>query len=394
MIATLGDPLHALADGAGVIAASTTDRGAVATAMAQAMTQRARRVVADGVGEARTAIAAGAVPIETLQRFRRVREAVDEGWQAYLRVAVEFAAQRLATARTEAEALVALPGGIEVYADAALRLGVALGYLGRAKESEAVLQLALALDPDREITTTQFSPNVVNLVNAARVAQPGNQKLEITTSPPGAVIRVDGKDVGKSPLVLDVTRGQHLVVARLPDHRVVVQGVAVDEPAALALALERDESAGRLAAGAALGLDERAQQQLVDAVLRFADLDEVVLVAETVRRGSPTLLAQRCSGLPARCSAVVDIGFETGGRAAAGRAAWEAVRVGELRYPPTALSERGTTGPTGKCKWCRNPWVWTGVGAALVTGVIITLVVTSASKPPPIVGIDPDDFLP
>ena len=30
---------------------------------------------------------------------------------------------------------------------------------------------------------------------------------------------------------------------------------------------------------------------------------------ETIRHGGPTLLVQRCAGIPARCSAVVDAGF-------------------------------------------------------------------------------------
>ena len=41
---------------------------------------------------------------------------------------------KLAHARTEAEALLALPGGGELYADAALRLGAVLGHQGRTAE--------------------------------------------------------------------------------------------------------------------------------------------------------------------------------------------------------------------------------------------------------------------
>jgi hypothetical protein len=387
----------AFADGAGVIAASAVDRGAVEAAMVDAMAGRSRRVVPDAVADARVAVAAGAVPVEALARFRRVREQVDEGWRAYLRVAVEVAAQRLASARTEAEQLVAVPGGAEVYADAALRLGAVLGHLGRKQESQAVLALALALDPDRPITLAEFSPDVVDMVEAARAMKPATQRLEISTTPAGAIVRVDNRDVGRSPITVEVARGQHVIVARLPHHRAAVHGVAVDDPAAAAvsLALERDDEASALSGGAELGLREPAQQRLVDAALRYADLDEVVVVAETSRRGSQALLVQRCAGLPARCSAVVDVGFETAGLAAAARSAWEAVRVGELRYPPSVLGERGRR-PNGTrwCELCRSPWLWTGVGAALVVGTVVTLVVTSSSRPPPVVGVDPGNYLP
>ncbi len=382
------------ADGSGVISASATDRTAVAAAMTQAMAGRANRIIPDAVSEARAAIAAGAVPVETLARFRRVRDQVDEGWRAYLRVAVEVAAQRLASARTEAEALVALPGGPEIYADAALRLGAVLGHLGRTAESRAVLRLALALDPDRPITLAEFSPDVVALVDQARAAPVTMQKLRVTTSPPGVIVAIDGKDVGRSPLELDVARGQHVIVARAPGHRAAAQGVAVEAAAAVEIALDRDEPFDRLAGGATLGLVERAQQELVDAAMRFADLDEIVLVAETSRRGGPTLLVQRCAGIPARCSAVVDVGFaDASGLASAARSAWQAARAGELRYPPSVLGERGGVIVNGGgCRLCRNPWVWGGVGAALLVGTVITIFAVSGSSEPPTVAIDPGDY--
>ena len=42
---------------------------------------------------------------------------------------------------------------------------------------------------------------------------------------------------------------------------------------------------------------------------------------------------------------------------------------------------------------CRSPVLWTGIGAALVLGTVITLVATSASKPAPIVGVDGSTFV-
>ncbi|MBA3459206.1 MAG: hypothetical protein H0T46_04540, partial [Deltaproteobacteria bacterium] len=99
VIAALAIPSVAGADGSGIIAVSKTDRPALADAMGQAMAGRAGRIVVDAVADARAAIGAGAVPAETLQQFRKVREQIDEGWRAYLRVAVEAAASRLVAAR-------------------------------------------------------------------------------------------------------------------------------------------------------------------------------------------------------------------------------------------------------------------------------------------------------
>jgi hypothetical protein len=381
----------ARADGVGVIAAGA-DRAAVAAAVVEAIGARGR-VVGDAVGEARAQLAAGAVPRETLARFRHVREMIDEGWRAYLRVQIDFAQSRLAAARTEAEALAALPGGTELYADAALRLGAVLQYR-RIADAPAVLALALALDPERPITLAEFSPDVIEAVAAVRATPAAIQRVHVTITPPGAIVSIDGAELGRAPLDAQVTRGQHLVVARAPLSRAAVQGVLVDGAAGseLTVALDRDDDAAQLAGGAAPGLAEPAEQALVDATGRLADLDEVVVAAVSDRRGGPTLVVQRCAGVPARCTAVVEIGFgDRAGLAAAARDAWQATQAGTLRYPPSVIGgSKSRPAPPG-CRLCRSPLVWTGVGAA-VLGAVITIVVTSGAKPPPIVTVDGHDF--
>ncbi|MFN0252591.1 MAG: PEGA domain-containing protein [Kofleriaceae bacterium] len=383
-------PRVAGADGAGIVATSREPaaRGAVAKAMREAMAGRAERILEDAVADARAAVAAGAVPVETLAGFRRVRAQIDAGWRNYQRVAVEQARDALVAARTAAEPLVALPGGTELYADAALRLGMVLSQLGRRDEANVVLALALALDGDRPITTAEFSPDLVAVVDAARATPVALHTVRIETTPPGARIRIDGKDVGVSPLDVQVTRGQHLIVARAPEHRPAVQGVTPDATR-IDVQLEPDEEATRLG-GPLLELPDIAAQQLVDATLRYADLDEVVLVADTIRRGGPALLAQRCSGAaPARCSAVVEIGYtDRAGLPTAAKSAWDAVLVGDLRYPPTVLGDEGGR-VDDRCSWCRSPILWTGVGVVVITGVALTIYALSSSQPTPVVTVPP-----
>lgn len=391
LIVAIAIPRAALADGAGVIATShdASTRGAVATAMTSAMAGRAGRILDDAVAEARAAVAAGAVPIERLEAFSRVRGQVEAGWRNYQRVAVEPARDALVAARTAAEPLVALPGGAELYADAALRLGMVLSQLGRRDEAQAVIALALALDPERPVTTAEFSPDLVAFVDGARALPVALHAVRIVTTPPGARIRIDGRDVGVAPLDVQVTRTQHLIVARAPEHRPTVQGITPDAER-VEVQLEPDEDAARLA-GPLRALPDAAAQQVVDATLRYADLDEVVLVADTIKRGGPALLAQRCVGAaPARCSAVVEIGYaDRAGLPAAARSAWQAVLVGDLRYPPTVLGDEGGRVADDRCGWCKSPLVWTGVGLVVVTGVALTLYALSASQPPPVVTVPP-----
>jgi hypothetical protein len=386
----------ARADGIGVVAAGT-DRAAASKAMAGAIAEaRPARIVDDAVAEARVAVAAGAVPLATLERFRRVREQVDEGWRAFLRVQVDFAASRLATARTEAEGLVALPGGPALYADASLRLGAVLGYLGRTAESQASLALALALDPERPITLAEFSPDVVAAVDAVRGQTRPTRSVRITSEPAGAQVSVDGKDIGRAPLHVDLALGQHVIVARVPQYLPRALAIAVDATTnELSLDLDTDVAWTRLAEGAVIGATDARAQELVDAALRFADLDEVVLVADTDQRGGPTLLVQRCAGLPARCTAVIEIGYaDRSGIAAAAREAWQSARAADLRYPPSVFGDPRATGKRddGRCKLCRSPILWGGVGVAAVVATVAIIAIVSSSRPPPIVGVDPDKF--
>jgi hypothetical protein len=381
----------ARADGTGVVGVSvtSTDAGSVRKAVAAAV-GAGRRVADDAVTEARGNLMAGAVPARTLERFRRVREQIDEAWRAYLRVQVDFAASRLAAARTDAESLVALPTGALLYADASLRLGAVLAHLGRTQEAQASLALALALDPDRQITLAEFSPDVVAAVDAARGQQRATKPVRITSSPVGATISVDGRELGRAPLTTDLAVGQHVVVARMPLMQAHAQAFSVDD-GEVALTLEPDTAWAELGRGPQVGNEGVA---LVDATIRYADLDEVVLVADTDRRGGPALLVQRCAGLPAKCTAVVEVGYETGGLAAAAREAWATVRTADLRYPPSVFADERLTGEhtDDRCNVCRSPVLWGGIGVAAIVATVAIIAVVSSSRPPPVVGVDPSQY--
>lgn len=385
----------ARADGIGAIAAGPAagDRAATAAAMADAIAAGGgrSRIVSDAVAEARAAQAAGAVTVTTLAQYRRVRELIDEGWRAFLRVQIDFAHSRLAAARSAAEALAALPGGTELYADAALRLGAVMQYR-RIPEAQAVLALALALDPDRPITLAEFSPDVVDAVAAVRAAPAAMQRLHVAAQPAGAMISIDGATIGAAPVDAQVARGQHLIIARAPLHRAAVQGVAVDGAASMELALDPDDDAVRLAGGAEAGLAAPAVQALVDAALEFGDLDEVVVAAVSDRPSGTVLTAQRCGGAPARCTVAAEVGMaDRTGLPAAAREAWRAVQDGALVTAPRAFGDMEHLRARSRCELCRNPLVWAGVGAVVI-GTVIAIVAASGSRPPPVLTVNGGDF--
>jgi hypothetical protein len=79
----------------------------------------------------------------------------------------------------------------------------------------------------------------------------------------------------------------------------------------------------------------------------------------------------------------------------AARAAWESVRAADLRSPPSVLADprlddRGIV--HRGCTWCRSPWLWGSVGAAVFVGAIVGIVAATASKPVPTLVIDPSQF--
>lgn len=374
VVATLG---QARGDGLGVIASG--DAGLAAAAV-QAIGARGR-VVPDAVAVARGELAAGAVPVATLARLRRVREAIDDGWRAYVRVQIDDAQRRLEAALRDAEPLVAYAGGAELYADAALRLGAVLQQR-KSPDAPGMLALALAIDPDRPITLAEFSPDVVEAVDAVRAAPAATTRLHVTANPADAVIRIDGVERGRAPVDVDVPRGPHLVVARAPLHHAAVQR-ATD---AAELTLEPDGAALRLAAGV-----PGDPQALVDAALRFANLDEVVLVSTDDRRGGPTLRLQRCAGLPAKCSAVVEIGYgDRSGLVPALRQAWQSAQPAPLGEAPAVFGDR-TAPPKVAARWYRSPYVWAGAGA-LVLGAVATAIALSGSHAPPGVIVHGGDY--
>jgi hypothetical protein len=383
----------AFAGGSGIIVVTPReDRAAVTAAISGALQQAGAVRIVDALGVARDAAAAGAVPLPEMAAFRQVRERIDEGWRAYHNVQLGLAEQHLVAARTIAGGLLARPGMTSLYADASLRLGAVLAQLGRSTEAHDAIAVALVLDPDRPITQLEFSPEVIAAVDAVRAQPSATHAVRVTSEPPEAVVTIDGVPAGRTPITLELANGEHVVMVRAPGFQPRALATAGAE---LAVRLERDEAGAELARGVELGMTDRGAQALTDQVLALADLDDVLLVATAERRGGPTLFAQRCAGAPARCSAVVELGYaDRAGLAAAARAIWQAVRVAELRVPPTVFGDDRLTRPVVeyRCTACRSPIVWAGVGVVALVATIVLVEVATSSRPPPILTFDPGRF--
>ena len=354
--------------------------------------------------EAQAALDAGAVPASQLAAFSRVAELVEQGWRAYLEVQTEYAVARLGEARRVAEAVLALDGGLETYADAALRLGAALDSAGRKGEADDVLRLAGVLDPTRAITVQEFSPDVVAAVKRAREATRSTRGVRITARGPGgddveAEIEVDGQKLGRGPVEVVLEVGQHVVVVRGGDARTRGESFVVaagTEGIEMVVDVDRDPRPGALARGLTGSDDE--QTDWADAVVTYGDLEGLILVSSVWRSNRPALLAQWCDGTPVSCTGIVEIGHDDGGLAAAARAALEDLaraRDGR-RYAVTLPSdprvERGGRRIAGgRCRWCR-PAIVAGTTIAVIAAAAAVYLIATDEDENPVVLVDPGDF--
>jgi hypothetical protein len=368
----------------------------VARAIAVAAALTGDRTVDEPVAHARAAIASGAVPRAELARFARVAEVVAEGWRAYQQVAPDFAAARLAAARRDAEALLAWDGGIEVYADASLRLGAVLDQLGRHDLSIDAFRLAADLDPDRAITTAEFSPDVVAAFDAARTAPAARARVTITVPDAGelgAAIELDGKPAGASPITAELAVGGHVVVARAAGRIARGQAFAVTSAGA-AVVVELD--AAPAPAPLVIGARGEPAVAAIGVAGEYGELDGLVAVGVVVRAGAPALIGQWCGVAPVQCTEVVEV--PAADLAVAADGLWRALRDRRARAdrPPLVASDARLTGRAGRggCRLCRNKWVWLGVGAGVVAGAVVTGALISGGAGRPTVVIDPGAFVP
>ena len=301
-----------------------------------------------------------------------VREQVDEGWRAYLRVAVENAQLRLAGARTEAEPLRRAAGRRR----ALRRRGAAARRGARPPRPHRRSRRRCWRSRSRSIRIGRSrSPSSRPTCRGDRRGAAGAGADPAAAHRDRAGGRADprrrrGRRRGRRSRSRSCAASTSSSRARRCTTRPCAASRSRTPRVGVARARSATTTRVRLAAGAERGLAEPAAQALSTRRCGSRISTRSWSSRDTTRRGGPTLLVQRCAGAPARCSAVVEIGYgDRAGLAAAARAAWEAARAGELRYPPSVLGDRGgRRDGKDRCKVCRSPWLWTGVGAAVVGG--------------------------
>jgi hypothetical protein len=82
---------------------------------------------------------------------------------------------------------------------------------GRAEEAFA---LALEANPEASLDPTRVDPSVVKVLDGLRARTKGT--VVVRSTPPGAVVFLDGKEIGPTPVDLQTVIGRHKVEAKWP----------------------------------------------------------------------------------------------------------------------------------------------------------------------------------
>lgn len=103
---------------------------------------------------------------------------------------------------------------ISILTDAYLALSVAYFGTGMEDEGETYIRKSVRLDPFKEIDTTQYPPLYLRIYDGIRkqVYQLPRGNIKVTSNPSGAVIYVNGKQVGTTPALLkEAIKGEYYI---------------------------------------------------------------------------------------------------------------------------------------------------------------------------------------
>ncbi|MEM9493555.1 MAG: hypothetical protein AAGC55_30685, partial [Myxococcota bacterium] len=168
-----------------------------------------------------------------------------------------------------------------------------------------------------------------------------------------------------------------------------------------ALTLAGDPEKGALIAGPgqlAIGRGGAEVAVALRGLVRYGELDGVIIAASTWRAGQPAVLGQYCATVAIACTRIIEIRYrQPGDEEAAAETLWRALSAEPRPGPPALLGDPRLTRADRRpvvasstadanrsdrpsdarpaCRWCRSPWLWLGVGsAAAVVGVTTWLV--------------------
>jgi tetratricopeptide (TPR) repeat protein len=129
------------------------------------------------------------------------------------------AARRYRQALDQYEANLVHITDFQVFVDAHFELAVALFRAGREEEAEGYLADVVRLDPERSIEGGDYPPVFVRSYEAVRgrLLRATRGSLAVMTTPPGATVTLNGKQLGRTPVRLtQLVPGRHYLRVQAP----------------------------------------------------------------------------------------------------------------------------------------------------------------------------------
>lgn len=154
--------------------------------------------------------------------------------ERFLELETEEALQIIAEATSKLAAIHGQPGAVEVLAHAHFLAGAIYVARDRVDAARRRLMRALDLDPTLAPPRHRYNPRVLAELEAARAAMGLREvgRLEVrlrSTDVRAATVFVDGRERGRTPLVLDaVGAGRHLLRVVAPGHVSWIRTIAID----------------------------------------------------------------------------------------------------------------------------------------------------------------------
>lgn len=340
-------------------------------------------------------------PEAAADRLAPAREKLAAGTAAYENLELERAERELFGA---VQAFEADPANL--IGDAGRAHRTALAYLGAvwllkgdADKAEDAFRRLLVIDPEHRLDETIFPPAMLQVFSrmVREVADGPRGALEITAQPDPALVFVDGRFLGLTPVRIErLPAGDHLVALRgpglVPFGRQASVGAAEDtavacrmKPLAQLAAWQREFPGDRLGGGEPLprSIQERARRAGLDRLWlgRTARLGaEISLALVMYDVGSGRVLFERTGRLPA------DSADPTG---AAARAVADllpgadlVVDSGPSLPPPSGPTVLRLAGEErfeeAAQPWYRRWWFWTALGAGAAVTTILAILLAGS----------------
>src|SRR6185437_16230984 len=106
---------------------------------------------------------------------------------------------------------------------------------GKPDEARDALARVVVVEPDFQPPHSDYPPTLGLLAKEAASALHSKPQgsLTVTSQPAGLPVYVDGRPEGKSPVLLDLPRGDHRVEVAFPGRRGVPRDVHLEEAASV-----------------------------------------------------------------------------------------------------------------------------------------------------------------